>query len=125
MQAEGLEAIFTRHQRHRLAAQEGMKAMGLSLFAKEGHGSPAITAVVPNNIDEEELRKFVKAKYDILLAGGQDHLKGKVFRIGHLGFVSDRDILMAVASIEASLKSLGLLNTEIGAGIGAACRALE
>ena len=124
MQAEGLEAIFSRHARHRAAAQAGMKAMGLPLYAAEGYGSPAITAVAPEEIDAEQLRKAVKDRFDILLAGGQDHLKGKVFRIGHLGFVCDRDVLTAVAAIESTLQSLGLHKTSMGAGVAATAAAL-
>ena len=124
MQKEGLEAIFARHARHRAAAQAGMKAMGLPLFAAEGCGSPAITAVAPEGIDAEKLRKAVKEKFDILLAGGQDHLKGQVFRIGHLGYVCDRDVLTAVAAIEATLQSLGLHKGNMGAGVAAASAAL-
>ena len=125
MQNEGLEAIFARHARHRSAAQAGMKAIGLPLFAAEGHGSPAITAVAPDGIDAEQLRKAVKERFDILLAGGQDHLKGKVFRIGHLGYVCDRDVLTAVSAIEATLKSLGLHSGNMGAGVAAAATALS
>ncbi len=125
MQNEGLEAIFARHARHRSAAQAGMKAIGLPLFAAEGHGSPAITAVAPDGIDAEQLRKAVKERYDILLAGGQDHLKGKVFRIGHLGYVCDRDVLTAVSAIEATLQSLGLHSGNMGAGVAAAATALS
>ncbi len=124
MQAEGLEAIFTRHARHRAAAQAAMKAIGMPLFAAEGYGSPAITAVAPDGIDAEQLRKAVKTKFDILLAGGQDHLKGKVFRIGHLGFVCDRDVITAVAAIEATLQSLGLHRGTMGSGVAAATAAL-
>ena len=120
MQAEGLEAIFARHDRHRRATQAAMKAIGLPLYAAEGYGSPAITAVAPEGIDAEVLRKKVKDRFDILLAGGQDHLKGKVFRIGHLGFVCDRDVITAVAAIEATLQELGLAKAAIGAGVGAA-----
>ena len=125
MQAEGLEAIFERHARHRAAAQAGMEAMGLPLYAAEGHGSPAITAVAPEGIDAEALRKAVKEKFDILLAGGQDHLKGKVFRIGHLGFVCDRDVLTAVAAIEATLADLGLHKGSMGVGVAAAAAQLN
>ena len=125
MQAEGLEAIFVRHARHRAAAQAGMEAMGLPLYAAEGHGSPAITAVAPEGIDAEALRKAVKEKFDILLAGGQDHLKGKVFRIGHLGFVCDRDVLTAVAAIEATLADLGLHKGSMGVGVAAAAAQLN
>ncbi len=120
MQAEGLEAIFARHDRHRRATQAAMKAIGLPLYAAAGHGSPAITAVAPEGIDAEALRKKVKDRFDILLAGGQDHLKGKVFRIGHLGFVCDRDVITAVAAIEATLQELGLAKAAIGSGVGAA-----
>jgi aspartate aminotransferase-like enzyme len=124
MQKEGLEAIFARHERHRAAAQVGMEAIGLPLFAAKGHGSPAITAVAPEGLDAELLRKTVKEKFDILLAGGQDHLKGKVFRIGHLGYVCDRDVLTAVSAIEATLQSLGLHKGTMGAGVAATSTAL-
>ena len=124
MQNEGLEAIFARHARNRAAAQAGMKAIGLPLFAAEGYGSPAITAVAPEGIDAEQLRKEVKSRFDILLAGGQDHLKGQVFRIGHLGYVCDRDVLTAVSAIEATLQALGLHKGSMGAGVAAAAAAL-
>ena len=124
MQKEGLEAIFARHARHRAAAQAGMKAIGMPLFAAEGYGSPAITAVAPEGIDAEQLRKAVKEKFDILLAGGQDHLKGQVFRIGHLGYVCDRDVLTAVSAIEATLQAHGAHRGTFGSGVAAAATAL-
>jgi len=124
METEGLKAIFARQARHQRATTAAMKAIGLPLYAAEGHGSPAITAVAPEGIDAEVLRKEVKSRFDILLAGGQDHLKGHVFRIGHLGFVCDRDILTAVAAIEATLQDLGLAKTTTGGGVAAAAAAL-
>jgi len=117
MQTEGLENIFTRHARHQKATQEGIKAMGLKLFTKEGYGSPAITAVQPEDIDAESIRKLIKNNFDILLAGGQDHLKGKIFRIGHLGFVNDRDIISVISALESTLDKMGKLKTPIGKGI--------
>jgi aspartate aminotransferase-like enzyme len=64
----------------------------------------------------------MKKKYDIVLAGGQDHLKGQVFRIGHLGFVCDRDILSAIAALEGTLAEMG--QSTNGAGVAAAAKAL-
>ena len=117
MQDEGLDNIFTRHARHQKATQEGIKAMGLNLFTKEGFGSPAITAVRPENIDAESIRKSIKNDFDILLAGGQDHLKGKIFRVGHLGFVNDRDIISVISALESTLDKMGKLKAPIGKGI--------
>ena len=117
MQKEGLNNIFTRHARHQKATQEGIKAMGLNLFTKESFGSPAITAVKPENIDAETIRQVIKNDFDILLAGGQDHLKGKIFRIGHLGFVNDRDIISVISALESTLDKMGKLNVPIGNGI--------
>jgi len=117
MQKEGLNNIFTRHTRHQIATQEGIKAMGLNLFTREGFGSPAITAVQPENIDAESIRKSIKENYDILLAGGQDHLKGKIFRIGHLGFVNDRDIISVISALESTLDKMGKLKAPLGQGL--------
>ncbi len=119
MKEEGLNNIFKRHTRHRDAAQAGIKAIGMKLFASEGYGSPAITSVETENINAEDVRKMVQDRFDILLAGGQDHLKGKIFRIGHLGFVNDRDVLTAIAAIEACAGSLGIHKGKIGEGVAA------
>ena len=61
--------------------------------------------------------KLIKNNFDILLAGGQDHLKGKIFRIGHLGFVNDRDIISVISALESTLDKMGKLKTPIGKGI--------
>ena len=124
MKAEGLESIFARHQRQMNATREAMKALGLPLFAPDGASSPAITAVAPTTVDAEQVRSVMKKRFDIVLAGGQDHLKGKIFRIGHLGFVSDRDILTAVGSLEATLIELGHEGFTSGAGVAAAAQVI-
>jgi aspartate aminotransferase-like enzyme len=122
MKAEGLENIFARHQRHMHASRAAVTAMGLALYAPEGHGSPAITAV--SSTEAEQIRSVMKKKFDIVLAGGQDDLKGKIFRIGHLGFVCDRDILTAIAALEATLVELGHTGFTPGAGVAAAAQVL-
>ena len=105
MREEGLSNIFSRHNRHKLAVSSALKAINLKLFADELHLSPSITAIETGEIDAEEFRKEIKNKFDILLAGGQDHLKGKIFRIGHLGYVNDRDIIAIIAAISSVLLS--------------------
>ena len=64
-------------------------------------------------------------QFDIALAGGQDHLKGKIFRIGHLGFVCDRDILTTVAALETTLQILGYEGFAPGSGVSAASQVLR
>jgi aspartate aminotransferase-like enzyme len=120
MQKEGLENIFGRHRRLMLATRAAVKALGLPLFAPDEAASPAITAVAPAQVDAEKVRSVLKKRFDIALAGGQDHLKGKIFRIGHLGFVSDRDILAAISALEVALRELGCDGFTPGAGVAAA-----
>ncbi|MBE9223493.1 alanine--glyoxylate aminotransferase family protein [Cyanobacterium stanieri LEGE 03274] len=107
MKEEGLENIFARHKRLTQLTRDKVKALGLPLFAPDDCASYAVTAVAPDNHDAEAIRSTMRKKYDIALAGGQDHLKGKIFRIGHLGFMSDRDVLTAIAALEATLQELG------------------
>jgi aspartate aminotransferase-like enzyme len=122
MKAEGLASIFARHHRLTQATRGAVQALGLPLFASDEAASPAITAVAPIGVESEKIRSVMKKRYDIALAGGQDHLKGKIFRIGHLGFVSDRDILAAIAALEATLVELGYDGFTLGAGVAAAAR---
>jgi aspartate aminotransferase-like enzyme len=122
MQAEGLEGLFARHQRLMTATRQAIKALGLPLFAADEAASPAITAIAPRQVEAEKVRSVLKKKFDIVTAGGQDHLKGQIFRIGHLGFVSDRDILAAIASLEVTLQELGYEAFTPGAGIAAAAK---
>jgi aspartate aminotransferase-like enzyme len=124
MQKEGLEAIFARHDRQKRATRDAMKALNLPLYGGDDCASPAITAVMPQGVDAEKIRSVMKKQFDIALAGGQDHLKGQIFRVGHLGFVCDRDILTAVAALEATLAHLGYGDFTPGAGVAAAGKTL-
>ncbi len=103
MKDEGLDEIFKRHKRHKLAVSEAAKTLNLKLFANDKHLSPSVTAIQVEDLDAEKFRKIIKNKYDILLAGGQDHLKGKIFRVGHLGYINDRDIISVIAAIGNTL----------------------
>ncbi|KGF71472.1 class V aminotransferase [Neosynechococcus sphagnicola sy1] len=125
MQAEGLESIFARHQRMMQATRSAIKALNLPLFAPDVAASPAITSVAPlAPLDSEQIRSLLRKRFDIAMAGGQDHLKGKIFRIGHLGFVCDRDILAAIAALEATLLELEYGGFIPGSGVAAAAKVL-
>jgi aspartate aminotransferase-like enzyme len=120
MQEEGLENIFARHSKLQRATRSAMKALNLPLFAADDAASPAVTAVMPQSVEAEKIRSVMRKDFDIALAGGQDHMKGKIFRIGHLGYVGDRDILTAVSALEATLTKLGANGFTPGAGLSAA-----
>ncbi|WP_445634308.1 Aminotransferase, class V [Nostoc sp. DSM 114161] len=122
MKEEGLESIFGRHERLKNATRAAIKGLNLPLFAADSYASPAITAVAPQGIESDKIRSFMKKRFDIALAGGQDHLSNKIFRIGHLGFVSDRDILSCVASLEVTLRELGYEDFTPGSGVAAAAK---
>ncbi|MBW4613379.1 MAG: alanine--glyoxylate aminotransferase family protein [Desmonostoc vinosum HA7617-LM4] len=122
MKEEGLESIFARHDRLKNATRAAIKGLNLPLFAADGNASPAITAVAPQGIEADKIRSLMKKRFDIALAGGQDHLSNKIFRIGHLGFVSDRDILSCIASLEVALLELGYEDFTPGSGVAAAAK---
>jgi len=122
MREEGLENIFARHERNTQATREAVQALGLPLLASNEVASRAVTAVAPTTVDAEKVRSVMKKQFDISLAGGQNQLKGKIFRIGHLGFVSERDVLTVVSALEEVLRELGHETMTPGAGIAAATR---
>ena len=101
------------------STRAAVQALGLKTFAPDDFASTAVTAVDPAPVDAEKIRKIMSGKYGIALAGGQDHLKGKIFRIGHLGFVSDRDMLTGIAALESTLIELGH-DFSPNSGVGAA-----
>ncbi len=119
LQAEGLENVFKRHERLAKATRAGAAAIGLSLFPKESP-SNALTAIeAPAGVDGQAIYKDLRVKYGITGAGGQDKLKGKIFRIAHLGYADTFDVITAIAGIEMVLKGLGHPVT-LGKGVAAA-----
>lgn len=122
MEAEGLQALFDRHRRLRAMARAGLSAMGLELLvAEDAYASPAATAALPPPAMEvAEIRSLLKKRFGIVIADGQKDLKGKIFRVGHLGHVSEREVLMTLSALEATFLSLGGRNLSPGAAAGAA-----
>ncbi len=119
LQDEGLETMFARHDRLARATRAGAAALGLKLFPKESP-SNALTAIeAPAGVDGQAIYKDLRVKYGITGAGGQDKLKGKIFRIAHLGYADTFDVITAMAGIEMVLKGLGH-PVKLGTGVGAA-----
>jgi aspartate aminotransferase-like enzyme len=115
---EGLENVLARHTRLAEATRAGAKAIGLELFATSP--SNALTAVkVPDGVDGKKLVKYIDDKYGVTFAGGQESLAGKIFRIAHLGYVDDLDVVSAISALEMSLPKFGYKVT-FGDGIKAA-----
>ncbi len=119
LKAEGLDAVFARQARLAHAMREGVKAAGLSLFPKMSP-SNALTAIsAPDGVDGQAIYKNLRVQYGITAAGGQDHLKGKIFRIAHMGYVDTFDVIMSLAAVEMVLKSLGH-SIKLGSGVAKA-----
>jgi len=126
MKEEGLEKIFQKHERHKKAISEAAKKLNLKLFATTGSLSPSITALVAEDFDAESFRKSIQNKYGIQLAGGQDHLKGKIFRVGHLGYINNHDIISAITSIGLELYEKNFVDVnDIGQALIEAKKHLE
>jgi aspartate aminotransferase-like enzyme len=118
LREEGLVSLFSRHQKLAKASQMGGAALGLELFAK--NPSPATTALsLPEKIDGELLGKRLKENYGVTMGGGQDHLKGKIIRIGHVGYFDAFDVITALAALEMALTDLGV-DLKLGSAVRAA-----
>jgi len=119
---EGLEAAFDRHAALGRACREGAKAMGLELFSPDEDRSAVVTAIrTPDDVDANEIVATLRDRFGITIAGGQGALKGKIFRIGHIGWFDVFDITTSLAALELALADAG---ADIERGV-AVTRALE
>jgi len=116
---ESLENRFARHELNSQALKSGLEAMGLKMWAQEGHRLPMLTsAVIPEGVDDVTVRKYLLARFGIEIGGGLGEGKGKVWRIGTMGYTcNEKNILLFLTSLESALKAQGY---KIETGIGAA-----
>lgn len=119
LKAEGLGNVFARHARMAHAMREGMKAAGLTLFPKHSPSDALTVVSTPAGVDGQAVYKNLREQYGITAAGGQDHLKGKIFRISHMGYMDTFDVIQALAATEMVLRGLGHPVT-LGSGVGKA-----
>lgn len=121
IQEEGLENVFHRHRLIRDMVRAAAGALHLELWVQdEEAASCTVTSIKGNDqLDTEELRRVLREDYKVEVAGGQNDFKGKIFRIGHLGYVHPLDILTTISALEMALKQVGY-PIELGAGMKAA-----
>jgi aspartate aminotransferase-like enzyme len=124
MQEEGLPNIFARHARLAQATRAGVAALGLELFAKVPADS--VTSVLqPASLKPDAVYKGLMQRANLTIAGGQDAVKGKIFRVAHLGYYDELDIITVLAAIEIILRQEGYTSFRPGAGVGAASEILK
>ena len=116
---EGLPQVFKRHELLARATRSAVQALGLEMLAAK-NPSVAVTAVrVPASIaDGKKIPKIMRDKYGVTIAGGQDELEGKIFRLSHFGYCSYFDITTGISCLELVLNELGH-KVEFGKGVGA------
>jgi len=120
MRQEGIENVIARHARLAEATRKGCEALGMTLFAPpEGRGSAVTSVWVPEGVDGKKIVKIMKDRYGVTIAGGQDDYAGRIFRVGHLGYFGEFDIITTLAALEMTLAELGY-GFERGSGIKAA-----
>lgn len=108
MEAEGRPAVFARHAACGAASRAGLQALGFELFADQAYASNSVTSAhLPAGVEWSALSKALQAR-GLVLAGGQGKLKGKVFRIGHLGDVGVDDIVSALEVLEEAGTAVGM-----------------
>ncbi|WP_242347860.1 pyridoxal-phosphate-dependent aminotransferase family protein [Mucispirillum schaedleri] len=119
MEKEGIDNVFKRHSINAEATRAAVKALGLKLLAQDIPSNAATGCFLPENIDGKAFVKYLRDKCGVSLAGGQDHLAGKILRISHLGYHDAFDTITAVSAIEMGLKKFGA-DIEFGKGVAAA-----
>ncbi len=120
---EGPETAWARNRTLARATREGARALGLELFSPDDDSSAMVTAVLmPDGIDGQEAYALLRDRFNVVLAGGQGPLRGRVIRIGHMGYMNRFDIITALSALELALADLGYRPPSPGAG---AARAVE
>jgi aspartate aminotransferase-like enzyme len=107
LEEEGLTEVFKRHELMKNMTRAACKALDLPLLTSDQDASPTVTAVQPTTFDPVKLRNTVKKEFGLTLAGGQQHLKGKIFRTGHMGYCSPADVLQTISLLEIGLHKIG------------------
>jgi aspartate aminotransferase-like enzyme len=121
IEAEGLEATFARHRRTARAVRAGIRALGLRIVPREEDAAETVTAVwLPDGVDAKVFLERLRTEHGVVLAGGMGQFQGKVFRFGHLGWVTEDAVLAGLRALQAVLSQSGVV--DVGTGAEAAAR---
>jgi aspartate aminotransferase-like enzyme len=124
MHEETLPMLFARHKRLSRATREAVIAMGLELFAKSAPSDSITSVIAPSGINGDAVVEKMQSKYGFTIIGGQDHVKGKIFRLGHMGYCGDFDVVSMIAALEMTLSDLGF-KVEMGRGVARATQIIH
>jgi aspartate aminotransferase-like enzyme len=124
MQEEGLPAIFARHARMAKATRAAVEALSLKIFAS--HPSDSLTSIVnPEGVSPNGIYAGLRDRANVTIAGGQDQLKGKIFRVAHMGYFDELDVFTLLCALEVVLRQEGYTNFSPGASVAAASKVLS
>jgi aspartate aminotransferase-like enzyme len=123
IQEDTIEKVWERHKKLAKAAQAGIKAFGFPLFSS-APCNVLTAATLPSGFDGQALIRKMLSDQGVSIAGGQDHLKGKIFRLAHMGYMDGFDVVVGLTALEATLKDMGYKIPEAGKAAKAAEAAL-
>ena len=119
LDAEGYSQVFARHTLMKEMTRTAFRALNIPLLTNDEDASETVTAVQPEDFDADVFRKVLKNEFGLSIAGGQGRLKGKILRVGHMGYCSPADMLQTLAMMEIGLLKIGK-KIELGKGVAAA-----
>jgi len=119
MEREGFDKVYARHARLCRATRAAATALGLKLLAPDSPSPAATGLYLPAGIDADRVLEFLRDRMNVILAEGQDQLKGKVIRIAHVGYMGAFDVVTAIAALEMALRKFGA-EIPFGRGVAAA-----
>jgi aspartate aminotransferase-like enzyme len=120
LEEEGLPNVYARHRRLADAVAAGLQAMGFALFAAPDHRSATVTSALPMpGLDVSAYRRLLRERYGVVIAGGQGKMTGKLLRVGHLGAITQGDVVQVLWAMESALEELDIAPSD-GRSVAAA-----
>ena len=117
LREEEFDNAYKRHAIYKNLLRASLKELNLKFVANDNDASPCVTGVyAPDGIDADQIVKHMRERYNVEIASGQGQLKGRAFRIGHMGFINSNDLLVTIGALECTLRDFGY-DLELGKGM--------